>query len=153
MLPLDELDRRLLRLLQDDSGRTLHDLGERVGLSASAVQRRITRYRADGLLVRQIAVLDPATLGSMSAIALVALDRESADHHREFRERMLAEPGVQQCFSIVGQWDYLVVLVAPGIPEYRALAERLFLTAGNIRRYETLPTYEVVKRGLDLPLD
>ena len=54
---LDAFDHRLLALLQDDAGRTLTALGEAVGLSPSAVQRRIKRYRANGLL-RQVAVLD-----------------------------------------------------------------------------------------------
>ena len=58
-ITLDEFDHRLLELLQQDAGATLSALGEEVGLSASAVQRRIKRYRETGLM-RQVAVLNPA---------------------------------------------------------------------------------------------
>ncbi|MCP9964380.1 Lrp/AsnC family transcriptional regulator [Actinomadura madurae] len=103
----------MLDLLQHDSGRTLHDLGEQVGLSPSAVQRRIARYRKDGLITRQIAVLDPHRSGpTILATVLVTLAEESFEHHREFAERMRAEPQVQQAYRVAGPWDYVVVLAA-----------------------------------------
>ncbi|PRX49511.1 AsnC family transcriptional regulator [Prauserella shujinwangii] len=152
-IPLDDIDRHLLTLIQADSTRGLHELGEEVGLSASAVQRRLTRYRTSGLLRGEVAVLDPRVLGgAMPSIVLVALDRESAALHAAFHARMLAEPRVQQCYSIAGQWDYVVVHVTEGLAESRALSERLFLGDPNVRRYDTLPAVETIKRGLALPL-
>ncbi|MGI5330250.1 Lrp/AsnC family transcriptional regulator [Actinomadura nitritigenes] len=72
---LDEIDALLLDLLQHDAGRTLHDLGDQVGLSPSAAQRRIARYREDGLISGQVAVLDPHRLGpTVLATVLVTLD-------------------------------------------------------------------------------
>ena len=94
---LDEFDHRLLELLQRDSAATLTALGEAVGLSASAVQRRITRYRRDGLM-REVAVLDSTLLGTTTlATVLVAMERESAKLHAAFHARMRAAPEVQQC--------------------------------------------------------
>ena len=71
-LALDDFDHRLLDLLQRDSGVTLTTLGEAVGLSASAVQRRITRYRRHGLL-REVAVLDANALPA-TTLATVSAD-------------------------------------------------------------------------------
>jgi Lrp/AsnC family transcriptional regulator, leucine-responsive regulatory protein len=88
----------------------------------------------------------------MTSIVLVALDRDSATAHAAFRERMHAEGRVQQCYSIVGQWDYVVVLVTGGLTESRALSQQLFMATPDIRRYETLPVAEPVKVGLQLPL-
>jgi Lrp/AsnC family transcriptional regulator, leucine-responsive regulatory protein len=65
---------------------------------------------------------------------------------------MLAEPRVQQCYNIAGQWDYVVMHVTEGLAESRALSDRLFLDDDNIRRYETLPALERVKLGLALPV-
>ena len=58
-LQLDDLDRKLLDLLQIDAARPLSQLGDLVGLSASAVQRRLSRYRSSGVIAKQIAVLNP----------------------------------------------------------------------------------------------
>lgn len=94
--PLDDLDRKLLDLLQQDASRSLYQLGEAVGLSPSAVQRRLTRYRAGGVIAQQIAVLDPEVMpGTVLACVLITLERESKRHHSSFQERMRAAPNVQ----------------------------------------------------------
>ncbi|GAA5069571.1 Lrp/AsnC family transcriptional regulator [Lysobacter panacisoli] len=148
---LDEFDHRLLELLQRDSAATLTTLGEAVGLSASAVQRRITRYRKSGLM-REIAVLDAKQLGTTTlATVLVAMERESAKLHAAFHARMRNAPEVQQCFTLAGEWDYLVILATTGVAHCREVADRLFMDEGNIKRYETRMVFEVVKSGLHLP--
>jgi DNA-binding Lrp family transcriptional regulator len=148
---LDEFDHRLLELLQRDAGATLTALGEAVGLSASAVQRRITRYRKSGLL-RQVAVLDPALLGGITlATVLVAMERESAKHHAAFHARMRAAPEVQQCYTLAGEWDYLVILATTGVAHCREVADRLFGSDDNLKRYETRMVFEPIKLGLALP--
>ncbi|WUI03304.1 Lrp/AsnC family transcriptional regulator [Spirillospora sp. NBC_00431] len=150
---LDEIDVLLLGLLQYDAGRTLHDLGEQIGLSASAVQRRIARYRRDGLITRQVAVLDPHRLGpTVLATVLVTLDQESFEHHRTFAERMRSNPQVQQCYRVAGPWDYVVVLAARSMRDCGRLGDRLFKADDNIRRYETLVAFDTIKTGLALPL-
>ncbi|MGK5555973.1 Lrp/AsnC family transcriptional regulator [Actinomadura kijaniata] len=150
---LDEIDVHLLDLLQHDAGRTLHDLGEQVGLSPSAVQRRIARYRKDGLITRQIAVLDPHRFGpTVLATVLVTLDQESFEHHRAFAQRMRSEPQVQQCYQVAGPWDYVVILAAHSMRDCSHLGNRLFKADNNIKRYETLLVFDTIKTGLTLPL-
>ncbi|TWI01810.1 DNA-binding Lrp family transcriptional regulator [Luteimonas cucumeris] len=150
-LPLDDFDHRLLELLQHDAAATLTALGDEVGLSPSAVQRRLTRYRKNGLL-RQVAVLDPAQLGNVTLVAvMVTMERESAKQHAAFCTRMRAAPEVQQCYVLAGDWDYLVILATTSVAHYREVAERLFLEEGNIKRYDTRLVFKPVKLGLNLP--
>ena len=150
-LALDEIDHRLLALLQRDADVTLTALGDAIGLSASAVQRRLTRYRKSGLL-RQVAVLDPKMLSNINlAAVLVTMERDSAKEHAAFCARMRAAPEVQQCYVLAGEWDYLVLLTSSGLAHYRELAERLFIDEGVVRRYETNMVFEPVKLGLSLP--
>ncbi|MEO6264656.1 MAG: Lrp/AsnC family transcriptional regulator [Luteimonas sp.] len=147
---LDDFDHRLLQLLQRDGSATLSALGDAVGLSASAVQRRLTRYRNSGLL-RQVAVLDPRALGNITLAAVwVTMERDSAKSHAAFRARMRAAPEVQQCYVLAGEWDYLVILATNGVAR-REVAERLFADEGNIRRYDTRMVFDIVKHGLELP--
>jgi DNA-binding Lrp family transcriptional regulator len=77
---------------------------------------------------------------------------DGEDTHAAFRRRMLDEPSVQQCFAIVGQWDYVAVLLTVDLPANRALSRRLFVADPAVKRYETLPTSETVKSGLTVPL-
>lgn len=148
---LDAFDHRLLELLQADAASTLTVLGEAVGLSASAVQRRIGRYRKAGLL-RQVAVLDIAQFPAVTLVAVwVAMERDTLRLHRAFRARMLAAPEVQQCYAVAGPWDYLVMLAATSVAHYREVAERLFVDEGTVKRYETQLVFDAVKRGLAVP--
>ena len=148
---LDEFDHKLLELLQRDAGQTLTALGDAVGLSASAVQRRIKRYRESGLM-RQVAVLDPGMLGNITlATVLVALERESSRQHAALYSRLRAAPEVQQCYVLAGEWDYLVILATRGVAHCREVAERLFAGDENLKRYETRMVFEPVKLGLAIP--
>ena len=150
-LALDEFDHHLLELLQRDSSCTLTVLGETVGLSPSAVQRRITRYRKHGLL-REVAVLDPKVLPATTlATVWIAMERDTHRLHTTFRNRMRAAPEVQQCYALAGEWDYLVILVAGSVAHYREVAERLFVDEGTVRRYETRLVFDTIKLGLTLP--
>ncbi|QBS45496.1 Lrp/AsnC family transcriptional regulator [Nocardia sp. CS682] len=152
-MPLDDIDHRLLELVQVDAARPLHELGERVGLSPSAVQRRLTRLRTGGVITAQVAVIDPRTVGmGLTTVVLVELAEDDADHYLAFCERMLAEPAVQQCYSVVGQWDYVVVMITEDLADYRRISNELFVRDKSVHRYETLPTYERVKAQLAVPL-
>ncbi|NEE01974.1 Lrp/AsnC family transcriptional regulator [Phytoactinopolyspora halotolerans] len=152
-VPLDELDYRLLDLVQRDAKRPLHELGDEVGLSPSAVQRRLTRLTEAGVIRSTVAVVEPRAVGAdLLAVVLVALTDDDPDHHASFRRRMQDEPAVQQCYTIVGQWDYVVVVLTRGIEENRELSYRLFVDGGAVARYETLPAFETVKAGLTVPL-
>jgi DNA-binding Lrp family transcriptional regulator len=150
---LDELDRKLLELLQKDAARPLYELGDLVGLSPSAVQRRLSRYRSSGVIAKQVAVLDPDVVaGTVLACVLVTLERESKKLHATFRQRLLAAAEVQQCYGLAGTWDYLVIVAASSMPRCRTVIDELLLDAPNVKRYETSFVFEPVKRGLNIPL-
>jgi DNA-binding Lrp family transcriptional regulator len=149
---LDEIDHLLLDELQSDAGRTLRELGEVVGLSPSAVQRRMDRYRASGLLARTTAVLNPkASHDLVFAVCLVAVERESSRLHEAFQRRLLAAPEVQQLYMVYGEWDYVVVLVTSGMAHHNEVTERLLTDAPNVRRYSTLFVFDPVRTGSAIP--
>lgn len=149
---LDEIDHRLLALLQQNADQTLREFGDTVGLSPSAVQRRFDRYRRDGLIARRVAVLDPrATPDIVLAVCLVTLERESRRHHGAFRRRLLDAPEVQQIYDVSGDWDYVVLLATQGMAHHAQVADRLFKDAPNVQRYTTLFVLDPVKTGGALP--
>jgi Lrp/AsnC family leucine-responsive transcriptional regulator len=152
-LRLDGFDRKLLDLLQQDATRPLHEFGELVGLSPSAVQRRISRYRSSGLAARQVLVVDPnAVADTIIACVFVTLEQESKRLHGEFQERLRRTPEVQQCYDLAGDRDYLVILTAPGMARCRELVDSLFLGASNVKRYDTHFVLSVVKQSLEIPM-
>jgi len=149
---LDDIDHRLLDELQTDAGRTLRALGEIVGLSPSAVQRRMERYRATGLVARTAAVLDPKYSPDLVfAVCLVAVERESQRLHDAFQRRLLAAPEVQQLYVVYGEWDYVAMLVTSGMAHHNEISERLFAQAANVRNYRTQFVLNPVRTGSAIP--
>jgi Lrp/AsnC family leucine-responsive transcriptional regulator len=153
LLPkLDGTDHALLELLQRDSSATLFELGQEVGLSTSAVQRRIGRYRKAGLIDREVAVLDAARFPDVVlGLVMVTLDRESTRLHSDLQKRLLESAAVQQCYDLAGEYDYAVLLAARGMDALREAVDDLLMDAPNVKRFDTFMVFRVLKSGLELP--
>lgn len=151
-MKLDEIDHLLLDELQTDAGRTLRELGEIVGLSPSAVQRRMERYRASGLVARTTAVLDPkASHDLVMAVVLIAVERESPRLLEALQRRLLAAPEVQQLYGCYGEWDYVAVLTASGMSQHNEISRRLFAETPNVRKYSTMLVLDPLRTGSAIP--
>lgn len=146
----DEVDVLLLDLLQEDADRTLRDLGNRVGLSPSAVQRRLARYKAAGVM-RTVATLHTHKTTLVQALVMLTLVEESLEHHRRLRQRLRLQPQVQQCYALSGEWDYAVILTVPTVAACNELSIELFKADDNIRRYDTMFIFDTVKTGTQVP--
>jgi Lrp/AsnC family transcriptional regulator, leucine-responsive regulatory protein len=150
--PLDDLDHHLLELLQRDAGRTLRDLGEDVGLSPSAVQRRVKRLESRGVIARKVVELAPEfTADVVLAVCLVTLERESSQNHAAFQRRLLAAPEVQQVYTVSGDWDYVVMFATRGMRHHNEATTRLLSDAPNVKRYTTLFVLEPVRASNAIP--
>ncbi|MEX2629178.1 MAG: Lrp/AsnC family transcriptional regulator [Tistlia sp.] len=151
-LPLDPIDRQLLDLLQQDAGRSLESLAGEVALSAPAVQRRIRRLRAAGVITAQVALVEPAAVGlPMTFIVTVELERERADQIDGFRRKAAAEPLVQQCYYVTGEGDFVLVALARDLDDFEALTRRLLFDDPNVRRFRTSVVMGKPLRGTAVP--
>lgn len=137
-MSIDTYDEQLLDLLQQDARQSLENLAHSVGLSVASVGRRLTRLRKEGVIAREVAILDPSKLGrSMTFIVAVELVRESANELMAFRRALQDEPLVQQFYYVTGEADFILVIRAAGMSEFEALTQRLFLEGNNVRRFRT----------------
>jgi DNA-binding Lrp family transcriptional regulator len=151
---LDPLDYAILEHLQADARTIAETIGVKVGLSAAAVQRRIKRLREAGVIHREVAVLDPVTLGlPMTFIVMVEMERETAEILDAFRQQVIADTSVQQCYYVTGQADFVLVVTCRDMVSFESFAHRVFLDNPNVRRFTTNVAMERVKIGLTLPLE
>lgn len=148
---MDDIDRKILALYQHDTRRVAASIGEEVGLSAAAVQRRLKRLRAEGIIAAEIAVLNNSAVGRpITCLVSIALG-SSAAHIDRFTRRMRAQRDVQQCYHITGSSDVLLIVTAESMEAYRAFA-RTWLETPQVARYETHVVLDRVKVGLSVPL-
>lgn len=135
---LDATDLALLAQLQEDASLSNQDLAARVHISPATCLRRVKRLGEAGLIQRQMAVLDPdrlaATLGhGLEAVVEVSLDRQGAAEQEAFEQRVIADDAVQQCYRVSPGPDFILVVYARDMPDYLALAQRLFTSDANVR--------------------
>jgi DNA-binding Lrp family transcriptional regulator len=150
---LDSFDFAILEILQRDNSIPLRSIGEAVHLSAAAVQRRIKRMRETDVIVRNIAVVDPARLGrSITILVEIVVESERIDLIEGVRASLLAAPEVQQCYYVTGEADFVVVITVATMKEYEALTRRLFFNSHNVKRFRTLVVMDRVKVGLEVPI-
>lgn len=151
---LDRFDLAILDILQADNTTPQRSIAQAVNLSAPAVQRRIQRLKDSGVIRANVAVLDPVKVGKPLTIVLeVHLDNERPDRTAPLRARIAAEDAVQQCYSVTGEADYLLVVNVASMADYEALTRRLFEGDDNIKRFRTSVALASLKTGLRVPLD
>ena len=151
---LDRFDIAILDILQTDNTTPQRVIAQAVNLSAPAVQRRIQRLKDSGVIRANVAVLDPVKVGKPLTIVLeVHLENERPDRTAPLRARIAAEDAVQQCYSVTGEADYLLVVNVASMADYEALTQRLFEGDDNIKRFRTSVALSSLKTGLRVPLD
>ncbi|MDT9600487.1 Lrp/AsnC family transcriptional regulator [Sphingosinicella rhizophila] len=150
---LDRFDRDILAILQQDNMTTQRRIGEAIGLSAPAVQRRIRRMEASGFIVANMAVVNPDLVGRPLTIFVeVEVESERTDRIDGMKRRFADAPEVQQCYYVTGDADFVLVVTVSSMGEYEALTRRLFFADDNVRRFKTFITMDRVKTGLAVPV-
>jgi len=131
---LDDLDRRILNILQVDASHTNAELAELVHISPPTCLRRVRQLRENGVIERQVAIVAPDKVGSrLSAIVEITLDVQAADRMDEFESVVADEAAVLQCYRVSPGPDFVLVVQVADMPAYHALAHRLFTTHSNVR--------------------
>jgi len=151
---LDKLDRRILALLQRDARLPAETIGAEVGLSASAVQRRLARLREDGIITGEVAVLDPRSVGRpLTMIVDLVVEGDRKELVAGLKHWIEREAAVQEAWYVTGDEDYVLVVTARDVDAYEQMMQRLLAENANVRRYRTRVVLGTLKRGLALPLE
>lgn len=128
---LDELDRKLLALLQEDATLTVNVLARRIGLSPNACWRRIQRLEADGVIRRRVTLLEPARVNAgVTVFVAIKTNQHYAAWYRRFARNVRSIPEVVEFYRMSGDVDYLLRVVVPDIAAYDAVYDKLIRTRG-----------------------
>jgi Lrp/AsnC family transcriptional regulator, leucine-responsive regulatory protein len=153
-LTLDDLDRKILAVLQEDSHQSAEIIGSGVGLSASAVQRRIARLREGGVITAEVVIVDPKSLGrSLTLIVDIEVERERPELMAVLKRWIAAQPAVQEAWYVTGEGDFVLIVAARDVEDYDALMQKLVSENSNVRRFRTRVALGTLKRGCRVPVD
>jgi len=152
-MPLDAIDRAIIRALQEDGRISNNDLAERVGLSPSPCSRRVRLLEAAGVIERYVALIDNSKIGmGMTVFARVWLTGQDEETTSGFIEAVRDLPQVVECHLMAGDTDFLLRIVAPDLEGYRRFQiEHL----GRIKGVQSIKTdipMQEIKRSWQVPI-
>ena len=147
---MDAIDKRILNQLQENSRLSMVELGDRVGLSASACHRRIKAMEDSGLINGYVATLNSDMLGQTMAFVLeVSLNSQRDDAMRAFETAVETIPEILQCDLMTGNSDYVLRINARDSSDFERIHARV-RGAPNVMKLETKMVLRNVKpwRGI-----
>lgn len=138
---LDDFDRALLDRLQVSNQTSARILAEQVGLSESAVLRRIRAMRKNGVIVGDVSVVHPAILGKPLTIhVLVSLEHERTSDLDAFEKKLRSKPEIHSSWYVTGEVDFILLLQVSSMESYETFAREVFHDDSNVKSFRTIVT-------------
>lgn len=154
---LDKLDQAILRELQRDGRQTYDVIGARVGLSASAVLRRVRRLEEAGVIAGYVALVNPLAVGlGLTAYLSVRLEKRTEHHKRDPMEHFRASasnwPEVVECAAVTGEMDYLLRVLVRDMAHYSRFMMDTLLKHPSVQDCKSSFVLEQVKTTTAVPV-
>lgn len=153
MEQLDRIDRKLLKVLQEDGRIATVELADKIGLSPTATSERLKRLLREGYVTGFRAMLNPAKLGRELLVFIeVGLDKTTADIFEKFAAAVRRAPEVLECHMVGGGFDYLVKTRVADMNAYRRFLGEVVLSLPGVKETRTYVVMEEVKSDGLLPV-
>lgn len=150
---MDELDRKILRLLQNEPHLAIQALAQRVGLSHTPCWRRLKKLESEGVILERPCLLDQDAVGlPITVFAHVKL-KQHDEVTLEALERAVADcPEIVECFSISGSSDYVCRIVVESIARYEHFLKKTLLHLPGVSEVNSEFALKRVKLTTKLPI-
>ncbi|GAB5506282.1 MAG: Lrp/AsnC family transcriptional regulator [Rhizobiaceae bacterium] len=150
---MDRLDRKILRLLQENTTLAVADIAKKVGLSTTPCWRRIQKLEEEGVIRRRVAILEPSKVNaSVTVFVSIRTNMHSLEWLKRFSEVIQEFPEVVEFYRMSGDVDYLLRVVVPDIAAYDTFYKKLIARI-EIRDVSSTFAMEQIKYTTELPLD
>lgn len=147
------MDRKILRVLQAQPDMPMTELAEKVGLSHTPCWRRIKKMEADGVIQRRALILGPRQVGlGVTVFAHLRFARQDEATLEAFETQVGAHPQIVECFSMSGDSDYVLRVVAQSIEDYEQFLKKTILHLPGVSTVNSSFALKTVKLTTDLPV-
>jgi Lrp/AsnC family transcriptional regulator len=149
---LDAIDRKILRVLQDDATLSVAEIGERVGLSSTPCWKRIQRMENEGIITGKVALVDQNKIGlGLSVFVSVESDDHSDAWLQKFAGAVSAMPEVMEFYRMAGDVDYMLRVVVADMQSYDIFYKKL-IGAVALKNVTSRFAMEKIKAVTALPI-
>ncbi|MDZ5650174.1 Lrp/AsnC family transcriptional regulator [Nitrospirillum sp. BR 11828] len=150
---LDAIDMKILTHMQRDASLTTAELAERVGISQSPCWRRVQRLHDEGYITSQVVLVDRQKLGfDMTIFAQVKIARLSEAERETFFRGIQNIPEVMECYTVFGEMDALLKIVAPDVRWYQEFIFNTLMKLPGVEDIRSIVTLSEAKNTTAIPL-
>jgi Lrp/AsnC family transcriptional regulator len=151
---IDRLDKKILMLLQTDANLGTAEIAEKIGLSQAPCWRRIRRLEDIGVIKKRVAILDRMKIGlPVMIFAHIKLSAHGSSTLPEFDAAIRAFPEVVECFTLMGQTDYLLKIIVPNIGAYERFFREKLSQLPAVRETNSAIALSEIKNTTALPMN
>lgn len=148
-----EAEAELLRQLQHDASLSLAELSARCGMAQSTVWRKVQEFEATGVILRRVALLDPAQVGCrLTVLASVTLTENTLAARDAFTQHISAHPEIVECASVSGQCDYMLKIRVADVEAYETFLSHGLLSCNLVRDIQSSFVLRNLKSTTELPI-
>lgn len=152
-MKIDEIDRKILRLLQEDASMNIGEVADQVGLSHTPCWRRINKMEEAGLIKQRLCVLDAEKAGiDVSIFVFVRLASHSSEVLNEFEVATQDIPEILQCYTMSGEFDYLLRVVVSTVRDYEKTVKGRLLKLPHVGMLNSHFALNEIKNTTALPI-
>ncbi len=153
MLQLDEFDKKLLRLLQQNNRLTTEELSNEVSLSQSAVQRRIAKLRSEKIIEADVSIISPSAVGiGITCVVDVILQEGNSKAIELFKTEMLKCTEVSLCYYVTGTYDFVLIVNTRDMNHFEEFQKIKLMDNPYLKHFYTHVVMDRVKVGYGLAI-
>jgi len=150
---LDETDKKILELLQEDAQLTLKDIANQINLSLTPVHDRVKQLEKEGFIEKYVALLNKKKVGNhLTVYCQVTLIKQTIDLSDAFNEAILQLPEVVECSFVSGTFDYLLKVVLPDMESYHDFHQKKLSIMPQVALINSFFMITEVKNTTILPI-
>ncbi|MGE4431240.1 MAG: Lrp/AsnC family transcriptional regulator [Sphingobium sp.] len=150
---MDDIDRRILRHMQSDPTASIAALADAVGLSQTPCWRRLKRMETDGIIIGRALLLDERKIGlGVDVFAHIRLKMHDEATLNELESAVMSHPQIVECFSMSGESDYLMRVIAASIDDYERFLKKTLLHLPGVASVNSSFALQRIKLTTALPL-
>lgn len=148
IMEMDDLDKKLLMLLQRDTKKTTKEYALALGLSVTAVYERIKKLEKSGVVGQYVALLDKKKIGrDFMVLCQVKLSQHSKEYILRFEKEVKQFPEILSCFHVSGEYDYILKICVEDMEQYREFMVNKLTTLQHIGSTQSTFVIKEVKES------
>ena len=152
-MEFDRYDLHILKILQHDSGISMQELGKQIGLSHTPCWRRVKKLEEQGVITKQVALLNSKSLDlNVNVFVNVTLRQHHENALNRFEEAVSQLSEVVECYTVSGETDFLLRVVVKDVEAYEKLLKGTLLQLPEVGNLSSTFALRQVKYTTEIPV-